>query len=155
MWNMKRKCCISIRYYHKKCILFFCFKVLYLQSLDGKKREAKYKVWNIIFLRSKKFFCCSLKLQFQKPFTSICAIFANNKCQNYSKLKFNFSFFSLLVVLPFLCLNFLWVKLFFIGCCELLSKKLKLFSKWIKRKKKRKGKEKTLHSISLERKLLE
>lgn len=121
-------------------------KMPYLQSFeDEQERETKHiKIWNMSFLRfellSILFFFCENTFSHtaisQKPFTSISAIFANNKCQNYSNLKFNFSCISSpsssappLVSHP-LCLFCIWIFYdlnFFIGCCELLSKKLKLY----------------------------
>lgn len=111
--------------------------------MRNMKKEMKYER----FTFEKSFSATIANCNFQKPFTSICAIFANNKCQNYSNLKFNFSCISLPFYFQFslffhFCFWIFYELNFFIGCCELLSKKLKLFAKWIKRQNRKNGREK-------------
>lgn len=92
----------------------------YLQSLKEKENIKNLKYEHFTF---KVFSHAAIFESHSHPFS---AIFANKKCQNYSNSKFNFSCFSF-VLFPtfspfprpsfpiFLYLNFLRVKLCFIG----------------------------------------
>lgn len=99
-------------------------------------KETKHKIiWKNMkneFFTFETFSATFAYCNFRKPFTSISAIFANNKCQNYSKLKFNFSCFSyflrpLASSSFFSVFEFFMSQTFLLDAGELLSKKLKLY----------------------------